>query len=128
MNTAKILRSIGSGIFLAVTFIFNACLVITYIMNKRKELRHNASSVSGGGAAGGGKYASSSSNSSATRIHPTLPILSLVGSFLIVRGVFGLLQSAVWSVSRALTTLLIFWRQIGAWRAMLMMLPYTPFL
>lgn len=70
-NKAKILRSVGSAIFLAVTLFYNACVVKTF-MDSRKER---------------------------TDVHLTLPILGVVGLLLIVRGVFGLLQSAVWNVS-----------------------------
>lgn len=72
-KTAKILRSVGSAIFLAVAILFNLC---TW------------------------KTVASSKNSSA-KTHPTLVILVVVGLFLIVRGVFGLLQSALYSVSSA---------------------------
>lgn len=70
-NKAKILRSIGSGIFLAVTLFYNGCVAKTYLDSRRER----------------------------TDIHMTLPILAVVGLLLIVRGLFGLLQSAVWSVS-----------------------------
>lgn len=70
-DRAKILRSVGSAIFLAVTLFFNACVIKTF-MTSRRESR---------------------------KIHPTLPIMAIVGLLLIVRGVFGLLQSAVWGVS-----------------------------
>lgn len=70
-NTAKILRSIGSGIFLGVTLFYNGCVIKTFL-DSRKERRG---------------------------VHPTLPILAIVGAFLIARGLFGLLQSAVWNVS-----------------------------
>lgn len=68
---AKVLRSIGSGIFLGVTLFYNGCVVKTYLDSRRQR----------------------------TDTHMTLPILALVGLLLIVRGLFGLLQSAVWSVS-----------------------------
>ncbi|KAK9895234.1 hypothetical protein P389DRAFT_90184 [Cystobasidium minutum MCA 4210] len=71
-SRAKIMRSVGSGIFLAVTLFYNACVVKTFITARRE---------------------------SKSRTHPTLPILAIVGVLLIVRGLFGLLQSAVWSLS-----------------------------
>lgn len=70
-HTAKLLRSIGSGIFLAVAIFFNFCVL--------KTVRSKENSSRG--------------------THPTLVILVIVGLFLIVRGVFGLLQSALYSVS-----------------------------
>lgn len=75
-QTAKILRSIGSAIFLAVTLFFNGCVFKTFLDSKKER----------------------------TDIHLTLPILGIVGLLLIVRGVFGLLQSAVWNVSGLMYT------------------------
>lgn len=69
---AKVLRSVGSAIFLAVTLFFNACVTYTLISDSKRGNR---------------------------KVHPTLIILTMVSALLIVRGVFGLLQSAVWSVS-----------------------------
>ena len=75
-QTAKILRSIGSAIFLAVTLFFNGCVLKTFFDSKKER----------------------------TDVHLTLPILGVVGLLLIVRGVFGLLQSAVWNVSGLMYT------------------------
>lgn len=72
-RTAKILRSVGAAIFLACAVFFNFCTWKTV----------------------------SSSKNSRSKTHPTLVVLVVVGLFLIIRGVFGLLQSALYSVSDA---------------------------
>lgn len=69
-QTAKILRSVGAAMFLAVAVFWNACLY-----------KSIATQRSGGGP-----------------LHGTLAILSVVGVFLLVRGTFGLLQSCLYSV------------------------------
>lgn len=72
-QTAKILRSVGSAIFLLVTLFYNVCVLKTYLTQRRAR--------------------------KGLSTHPSLVILAIVGLFLIVRGTFGLLQAAVWSVS-----------------------------
>lgn len=70
-HTSKLLRSIGSGIFLAVAVFFNLCVMKTFASRENNKRRGT---------------------------HPTLIILAVVGAFLIVRGTFGLLQAALYSV------------------------------
>lgn len=79
---SKILRGIGQGIFLAVTILFGLCVLKTI-----RDLRSHGE-----------------------RVHATLKLLAFISACLCVRGVFGLLQSAVYRVSRlglARTTLLV---------------------
>lgn len=70
-NIAKILRTVGQSIFLACNALFLAAILAT-IGKERKEGR---------------------------RIHGTLIILLICWFPLIIRGIFGVLQSAVWDVS-----------------------------
>jgi hypothetical protein len=74
MNIAKILRTTGQSVFLACNALFLVALLVT-IRKERQEGR---------------------------RIHPTLVILLVCWFPLIIRGIFGVLQSAVWSVSNFL--------------------------
>lgn len=71
-HTSKLLRTIGAAIFLAVGIFYNACVYKTVTSSQTNKRRGT---------------------------HPTLVILMVVGLFLIVRGVFGLLQSALYTVS-----------------------------
>lgn len=80
-NAAKGMRVAGSVVFYIMTSIFYGCLVhVIYTKGRRRS-------------------SSSSSYSSCLGIHPTLAILIVVSCFLFVRGIFGVLQAAVDSVS-----------------------------
>lgn len=68
---SKILRGIGTGVFLIVTILFGWC-----VMRTIRELR-----------------------SRGERVHTTLKLFCLLSFFLIVRGVIGFLQSVVYRVS-----------------------------
>ncbi|KAH8824712.1 hypothetical protein DL96DRAFT_1614795 [Flagelloscypha sp. PMI_526] len=76
MNVSKIARTAGQSVFLACNFILLFSIVHTIRKDKR-ELK-----TKGEG-----------------RIHPTLILLLVTWFPLIVRGVFGVLQSAVWGLS-----------------------------
>lgn len=65
-STAKILRTVGQAIFLAVNVAFMLCVIRAMRQSKRET----------------------------GRIHPTLWILLLVWPFLFVRGIYGLLSAA----------------------------------
>lgn len=68
---SKILRCVGAGLFLCMKILFNACVWITICRNRREK----------------------------GKIHPTLIVLAIMGQWLTVRGIFGLLQSAIDEVS-----------------------------
>lgn len=70
-NIAKILRTSGQSIFLAC----NAVLLATILVTIRNNRRDNK------------------------KIHPTLILLLIAWFPLIVRGIFGVLQSADWGLS-----------------------------
>lgn len=72
LNVAKIARTSGQSVFLAV----NALLMATILATIWGERRRGAK-----------------------KTHPTLIILAIVWFPLITRGIFGVLQSAVWSLS-----------------------------
>jgi len=72
MEVAKALRTSGQSIFLAVNFL----LVIAILATIRGERKRGAK-----------------------RTHPTLILLLVLWFPLIIRGIFGVLQSAVWDLS-----------------------------
>jgi apolipoprotein N-acyltransferase len=73
MNVAKITRTAGQSVFLAC----NAALMVAMLITARNDRK----------------------NSLRKRIHPTLIILLITWFPLIIRGIFGVLQSAVWDLS-----------------------------
>lgn len=75
-NTAKVLRTVGSAVFLGAAVFWSACLFKTIATNR----------------------------SEGSSIHSTLVLLVIAGAFLIARGTFGMLQSCLYSVSFFLET------------------------
>lgn len=71
MHISKMLRTTGSAIFFAMTVLFAFCLVKTQSEAKRLSLK----------------------------LHFALVALYLVAFFLHVRGIFGVLQAAIYKVS-----------------------------
>ncbi|KAJ7123532.1 hypothetical protein C8R44DRAFT_852437 [Mycena epipterygia] len=80
LQVSKVTRTAGQGVFLAC----NAILLIAILHTIRENLRH------GDRAQRPGK---------APRVHPTLVILLLAWFPLVVRGTFGILQSAIFQLS-----------------------------
>ncbi|TFK34401.1 hypothetical protein BDQ12DRAFT_669466 [Crucibulum laeve] len=76
LNISKITRTTGQSVFLACNFILLLAILAT-IRNERRRNRNGKSS----------------------KTHSTLILLLVAWFPLIVRGIFGVLQSAVWSLS-----------------------------
>ncbi|TFK34402.1 hypothetical protein BDQ12DRAFT_636532 [Crucibulum laeve] len=76
LNIAKITRTAGQSVFLACNFMLLVVILVT-IRNERRRNRNRKSS----------------------KTHSTLILLLVAWFPLIVRGIFGVLQSAVWSLS-----------------------------
>ncbi|KDR79600.1 hypothetical protein GALMADRAFT_265965 [Galerina marginata CBS 339.88] len=72
LNIAKITRTTGQSVFLACNFLLLFAILATIRERKRTGLR---------------------------KIHPTLVLLTIAWFPLMIRGIFGILQSAVWSLS-----------------------------
>lgn len=75
MNVARITRTAGQSVFLTI----NALLIISILHTIWKDKKKVHSRPNG-------------------KVHPTLIILAVAWLPLIVRGVFGVLQAAIWSV------------------------------
>lgn len=71
IRTAKIMRAVGQGIFLAINVTLFGCILYTVKQAKREE------------------------SSRPFYAHPTLLILVLIWPFLFVRGVYGVLQAVL---------------------------------
>ncbi|KAJ7153075.1 hypothetical protein C8R43DRAFT_453046 [Mycena crocata] len=80
LQVSKITRTAGQGVFLAC----NAILLVAILLTMRTNLRHGDRSQR---------------KRTAPRIHPTLILILLAWFPLMVRGTFGILQSAIFNLS-----------------------------